>query len=199
MRSYEAPPSNLPPPHRKGGVQTMIQPPLKRDPDQVFIHVGTNNLRSSQDPETIAENTIDIAKNSTTNKNEILVSSIVLRRDSLNGKGLQVNNILEKLCVDNNFAYVKHDNIKPRQHCNYGAVHLNTAGSKILADNFILALSRQTRLAITQDNDALIEDISKTESSFEFYTNLPEDTLKSKSDNHDSDENIYFSFLKTVK
>ena len=116
----------------------------------------------------------------------------------MNGKGLQVNNILEKLCVDNNFAYVKHDNIKPRQHCNSGAVHLNTAGSKILADNFILALSRQTRLAIIQDDDALIEDISKTESNFEFYTNLPEDTLKIKSDNHDSDENIYFSFLKTV-
>ena len=69
--------SNLPPPSRKGGIHTMIQPPLKRDPDRVFIHVGTNNLRSSQDPETIAKNTIDIAKNSTTNKNEILVSSIV--------------------------------------------------------------------------------------------------------------------------
>ena len=180
----------------------MIQPPIKRDPDRVFIHVGTNNLRSSQDPETIAKNTellyIDIAKNSTTNKNEIVVLSIVPRRDSLNGKGRQVNNILEKLYVDNNFADVKHDNIKLGQHFNYGAVHLNTAGSKILADNFILALTRQTRLAIIQDNDALIEDISKTELVSELDTNLPEDTLKSKSENHDGDENVYFSFLKKV-
>ena len=79
-----------------------------------------------------------------TNKNEILVSSIVPRRDNLNGKGRQVNNILQKLCVENNFAYVNHDNIKPRKHCNYEGVHLNTAGSKILTENFILALSRQT-------------------------------------------------------
>ena len=107
------------------------------------MHEGTNDLRSSQDPVTIAKNIVDIVKNSVTNKNEILVSSIVPRRDNLNGKGRQVNNILQKLCMENNFAYVNHSNIKPRQHCNYGGVHLNTAGSKILAENFILARSRQ--------------------------------------------------------
>ena len=122
-------------------MKTYIQPPLKRDPDCVIIYVGTNDVR---DPETVAKNIIDIAKSSTTNKNEILVSSIVSRRDNLNGKGRQVNNILQKLCVENDFAYVNHDIIKPPQHCNYGGVHLNTAGSKILAENFILALTRQT-------------------------------------------------------
>ena len=47
-------------------MKTYIQSPLMRDPDRVIIHVGTNDLRSSQDPETIAKNIIDIAKNSTT-------------------------------------------------------------------------------------------------------------------------------------
>ena len=94
-------------------MKTYIQPPLKRDPDRVIIHVGTNDLRSSQDPVTIAKNIRDIAKISTTSKNEILVSSLVPRRDNLNGKGCQVNNILQKLCVKNNFACVNHDNIKP--------------------------------------------------------------------------------------
>ena len=80
-------------------MKTYIQPPLKRDPDWVIIHIGTNDLRSSQDPETIAKNIIAIAKNSTTNKNEIVVSSPVLGRDNLNSKGRQVNNILQKtLC-----------------------------------------------------------------------------------------------------
>ena len=76
-----------------------LQPPLKRDPDRVIIHVGTNDLRSSQDPETIAKNIIDITKNSTTNKNEIvsIVSIKVPRRDNLDGKGRQVNNILQEL------------------------------------------------------------------------------------------------------
>ena len=125
-------------------MKTYIQPPLKRDPDQVIINVGTNDLRSSQEPGTIAKNIIDFAKNSMTDKNEILVSSIVPRRDSLNGKGRRENNILQKPCVENNFAYVNHENIKPRQHCNYGGVHLKTAGSKILAENVIFPLSRQT-------------------------------------------------------
>ena len=75
--------------------------------------------------------------------------------------------MLQKLCVKNNFVYVNHGNIKPRQHCNYGIFHLNTAGGKILAENFILALSRQTWLGVIQDNDALIENVSETESNSE--------------------------------
>ena len=125
-------------------MKTYIQPPLICDPDRLMIHVVSNDLRSSQDSETIAKNITDIAKNSTTIKKAILVSNIVPRRANMNGKGHQVYNILQKTCVEKNFAYVNHDNIKPCQHCNYEGVHLNTAGSKILAENFILALSRQT-------------------------------------------------------
>ena len=86
--------------------------------------------------------------------------------------------------MENNFAYVNHDNIKPRKHCNYGGVHLNTAGSKILAENFILALSRQTWLGIIRDNDALIGNVSETESNSETTKYLREHSLESKSDNH---------------
>ena len=103
-------------------------------------------------------------------KNEILVSSIVPRRDNLNGKGRQVNNILQKLCVENNFAYVNHDYIKSRK-----------------------------LLGIIQNNDALIENVSETESNSELAKNLLEDTLESKSDNHENDENISFPFLKKIK
>ena len=46
--------------------------------------------------------------------------------------------------MENDFFYVNHDNIKPRQHCSHGGIHLNTLGSKILADNFILALNTLT-------------------------------------------------------
>ena len=81
----------------KEDMKTYIQPPLKRNPDRVIIHIGTNDLRYSQNPETTVKNIIDIAKSSTTNKNEILVSSIVPRRDNLNSKSCQVNNILQKL------------------------------------------------------------------------------------------------------
>ena len=58
---------------------------------------------------------------------------------------------------------MNHGNIKPWQHCNYACVHLNTVGSEILAENFILALSTQTWLKIIQDNDVLIENVSEAE------------------------------------
>ena len=47
----------------------LISPPLTRDPSRVIMHAGTNDLRSSQDPETIVKNMKDIAKNSMNDKN----------------------------------------------------------------------------------------------------------------------------------
>ena len=46
--------------------------------------------------------------------------------------------------MENDFVYVNHDNMKPRQHCNYIGTHQNTLGSKILADHFILAVNTLT-------------------------------------------------------
>ena len=63
---------------------------------------------------------------------------------TLNGKGRQVNIFLKKFCMENDFAFVNHDNMKSRQHCNYGGIHLKTLGSRILADSFILALNTLT-------------------------------------------------------
>ena len=94
---------------------------------------------------------------------------------------------------------MNHDNIKPKQHCNYRGVHLNTAGSKILAEDFVLALSRQTWLGIIRDNDALIRNVSETESSSENTKYLPDHSLESKSNNHENDENISFPFLKKIR
>ena len=71
-------------------VVTYIKPPLKGNPDCSIIHVGTNDLRSSQNPETIVRYIVEVANNSKTDTNKILISSEVLRRDNLNGKGLQV-------------------------------------------------------------------------------------------------------------
>ena len=87
---------------------------------------------------------------------------------------------------------MNHDNIKPRQHCNYGDVHLNTAGSKIFAENFILALSRQTWLGVIQDNGALIRSVSETESNSKTNKYLPEDSLENKNDDHGNGEISFF-------
>ena len=62
-------------------------------------------------------------------------------------------------------------NIKPRQHYNYGGIYLNTVDSKILANGFILSLSRQTRQRISREIDAFNEDTLATESNSKFTKN----------------------------
>ena len=45
----------------------------------------------------------------------------------------------------------------------------------------------------------MIENDSETESNSEITKYLPEDSLESKSDNHENDENISFPFLKKIR
>ena len=87
--------------------------------------MNTNDFKSDQDPETIPRNIVEVAINSKTDQtNKLLISSIVARRDHLNGKGRQVNMFLKKFCMENDFVHVNHGNIKLLQHCYYGERHL---------------------------------------------------------------------------
>ena len=79
--------------------------------------------------------------------------------------------------MENNFVYANHDNIKPRQYCNYGGIHLNTLGSEILADNFLLTLNTLTWHRISQENDAVDKDNPETKSDSKFSNNLSQDKL----------------------
>ena len=45
-------------------IMTYIKPPLKCNPHRFIIHVGTNDLRSDEDRETIVRNVVDVANNS---------------------------------------------------------------------------------------------------------------------------------------
>ena len=55
------------------------------------------------------------------------------------------------------------------------------------------------KIGIIRDNDALFGNVSETESDSQTTEYVPEDSLESKSDSHENDENISFPFLKKIR
>ena len=90
---------------------------------------------------TIFYHILTLAKSSQQENNIVLVSSIVPRKDNLDKKGKEVNNILEKRCSEMNLTFVSDGNIRTRYHWNYDGLHLNEKGSTLLPTNILSALN----------------------------------------------------------
>ena len=73
-------------------------------------------------------------------ENEILVSSLVARGDRWNEHVSQVNNILKARCHREGFPFIDNSNIDPAFHLNRSNLHLNSEGTRMLANNFLKAL-----------------------------------------------------------
>ena len=107
------------------------------EPDLVILHAGTNNLRENTSAENIANEIVKLSTKLKTDKNEIIVSSIIERRDNMQDKVKQVNHFLNIKCQEQNLPFIINDNIKSDTHLKPIGVHLNKAGSSLLASNFI--------------------------------------------------------------
>ena len=77
--------------------------------------------------------------------------------------------------------------------------NLNTLGTKILADDFILALNMPTWHRISQENVAFDKNNPETKSNSKISNNFSQDTLEGKRKGHINFENLSFSFLKKTK
>ena len=82
-----------------------IKPSLAYKPDLFIIHGGSNDLRSEKTPNEIAEEIMNLVMNTKTPDNEIMVSGLVFRKDYLNAKGQEVNNILIDKCKTENIYF----------------------------------------------------------------------------------------------
>ena len=67
-------------------MEDYIKPIMKLSPKQIILHCGINNLPSSEDPETVAKNIINIAKNIRTDTVKVAILGIIPRRDTFNHK-----------------------------------------------------------------------------------------------------------------
>ena len=108
-----------------------LKPTLEKNPQQILLHVGTNDLRD-QNPNVVVDNVVELARKieSETNARIILYSS-----DSVT----TVNRKLKKFCNQNNWKLVQHQNITTN-HLNQGGLHLNNRGNNILFNNFVNCL-----------------------------------------------------------
>ena len=117
-----------------------IKPTLRKNPDAIVIHVGTNSVRSSTSVRDCAE---EIANLATMIGNEssadLAISGIIPRSDdeSVAVKVPGVNKLLKTFCNQNGWGFVDHSNISPEHDLNRSGLHLNTRGTARLATNFI--------------------------------------------------------------
>ena len=118
-----------------------IKPSLKYNPDAIILHCGTNDLRMEKSAEVIVNEILNLANEMKTENNEIIISGIIARNDSLHEKGTEVNDLLKIKCSEKSIMYCDNSNISKRYHLNASGLHLNTNGTTALANNFLKHLN----------------------------------------------------------
>ena len=87
-----------------------VKPSLTHEPDLLFLHTGTNDLRSNSSPHDIATSIMELASSMKTEENAVVVSSLIKRGDSLNEKASTVNMHLSRMCMESNIDYLDNSN-----------------------------------------------------------------------------------------
>ena len=113
-----------------------IKPIIKKKPDLIIIHIGTNDLTKKVDTIPNLQSIINRIKKKSAATN--LVISSILRRDhpDIEEKVIARNKDIEKLCDENLIRYLNNNNIN--EGClAKGKLHLNKKGNSYLANNFM--------------------------------------------------------------
>ena len=117
-----------------------LKPNLELRPDQVVLHVGTNDLKAKT-PQTVVEAIVDLARQiEISSEAKIVVSGLVTRKDKFKNNVSDVNKYLKKFCRQNEWSFIEHHNIDEKG-LNQGGLHLNSAGNRRFFENFRNSLS----------------------------------------------------------
>ena len=113
-----------------------VIPCMERQPDQVILHVGCNDIRSMDALNTIAGRIVELASDMQKEKTRITVSALIPRNDSneLDEKAKAVNAELNQMCSQRNIDIIEHLNVNRNIHVN-GNVHLSRTGTSAFAGN----------------------------------------------------------------
>ena len=118
-------------------MRDFLKPTLRKHPDKLIIHVGTNDIRKS-DPKIVADKVTIPAKQfkKDSSNTEVVISSLVVRNDGpeLAKKVQQTNILLKSNCISYDLGFLDNSNIDC-SHLNYKGLHLNRDGSALLQNN----------------------------------------------------------------
>ena len=124
-------------------VQDHVKSIRDKNPQQIILHVGTNDLKTERATSEIAKSIIDLSISLKKNENMIAVSGIAPRLDELNNKAAEVNNRLELMRKKRGLPYISHcETIDPNKHLNESNLHLNSYDIRVFAENFSNFLSK---------------------------------------------------------
>ena len=92
--------------------------PIQRDfdPDAYILHIGTNDLTADKKPDEICSEILRIVKVYKTNKNKIVISTIVPSGDACNTKVEKFKSLLKGFCENNGIDLILHDNANVKRH-----------------------------------------------------------------------------------
>ena len=113
-----------------------VKPTQEKQPAQIIIHVGTNDLPGNTNSGEIANEIVEFANSIKTSENNVVVFSIVSRKDRFNNKAKEVNKNSKGKCEDYSLQLIQHHNINLFRHTNAKGLHLNNFGNKQLTRNF---------------------------------------------------------------
>ena len=116
-----------------------IKPCLAKQPDQIVLHVGTNDIRDKQRKE-IVDGIMKIQHiiKKESPETVVAVSELIHRHDKVeySQKVKNVNTLLAKACRQNSCDYTEHTNIQDK-HLNPYGLHLSKFGTSVMAKNLV--------------------------------------------------------------
>ena len=109
-------------------------------PDFIILHHCTNDLNSNSTSEEIAAKILNLAALIKTSKNQVFVSGLVIRKDKLNKKSNEVNELLKNKCGIRQLSFIDNKNVSLGM-LNKSGIHLNENGTTRLVNNFCYSMN----------------------------------------------------------
>ena len=117
-----------------------LKPLMRKTPHEIIVHVGTNDVKDdTKSAEVVAAGILNLGSQIKDNlpNTKVSISSLIVRKDktSVLNKIININVILKRVCEQNNWTYIDHNNID--YSClNRRGLHLNRKGSSLVSKNF---------------------------------------------------------------